>query len=345
MARTQKKRIPSIRLMDKLRALRYFVNSAKAGSFTRAAGQLGVTVPAVQKLVGQLERELGVTLLVRSSQGLALTAAGSRYLFDVESMLAELDRVDGKIRPRKGDLSGTVVVASPSYLIEAIFERSFAEFIVRYPEISLEFRTFDANQSHLRAGMDIYLCHGWFAPPDLVKRTLRISSFITVATRAFWDRYGRPTHPNDLRHIPCLTLRSFSGTLMDLWDYEREGEIVRVPVKGPANFENGQRDAYSRLSLRGFGAIRTSDFLARGLLASGELEPVLPDWQISGGPPIQMYYRGDARNDPSVSAVIDFINEQFETANSRQPTLPPRPDWSHLKLPKASLHVLGKGAA
>lgn len=325
--------------MDKLRALRYFVTSAKSGSFTRAAGQLGVTVPAVQKLVGQLEQELGVALLVRSSQGLALTAAGTRYLIDVDHMLSELERADTKIRPRKGDLSGLVVVAVPTYLIEAIFEPVFDDFVKRYPRIRLDFRSFDSSQDIARAGVDIYICHGWYAPPDLVRRTLAVSNFITVATPEFWGRHGRPSHPNDLKSLPCLAMRTLTGTLMDLWDYERDGEVIRVPVKCMATFENAQRGSLMRLVMLGHAAFRTSDYLTQQERARSELEVVLSDWRGIGAPPIQMLFRSDARSDPAVDAVLDFVAEQFEDFGDVQHAIPERPDWSKRNLPNASLHL------
>jgi LysR family transcriptional regulator, regulator for bpeEF and oprC len=325
--------------MDHLRALRYFMTSAKSGSFTQAAGQLGVTVPAVQKLVGQLERELGVVLLARSSQGLTLTASGMRYLSDIEHLLAELEHAGNKIKPRKNDLSGLVVVATPTYLIAAVFEPAFSAFAQRYPEITLEFRALDTSEDISRAGVDVYLCHGWYSPPDLVQRILTISQFVTLASPEFWNRHGRPTHPNELRTLPCLTMRAPNGTLMDLWDYERNGEIVRVPVKGAATFENSHRDALMRLVLKGHGALRTSDFLTRELLARGELEAVLSDWRGIGAPPVRMLFRNDARRFPAVNAVLDFIAEQFEGLRQPEDIVPPRPDWASHKLSNASLQL------
>ncbi len=325
--------------MDKLRALRYFATSAKSGSFTRAAGQLGVTVPAVQKLVGQLERELGVRLLTRSPQGLALTAVGMRYLADVDHTLAELERADASIRPRTGDLAGLVVVAAPTYFIESFFEPGMQAFVSRYPEICVEFRAFQASADISRPGVDIYLRHGWYAPPDLVQRTLMTSNFVTLATPAFWDRVGRPQHPNDLRSIPCLTMRALNGTLMDLWDFERQGEVVRVPVKGPANFENSQADALKRMVRRGLGAFRSSHYMMREQIASGVLEPALSDWQGIGAPPVQLCFHSDARKRPAVSAVLDFITEQFPGVESSEPDRAQMPDWTKSKLPNASLQL------
>jgi LysR family transcriptional regulator, regulator for bpeEF and oprC len=327
--------------MDKLRALQYFVTAAKSGSFTRAAGQLGVTVPAVQKLVDRLEAGLATKLLQRSPLGLTLTAQGERYLFEVDALLAQLEQADQRARPRAVGQSGVVVIGAPQYLVESIFEREFERFLVDLPDIVLEFRDLDASANVARTGIDIYLNYGWFSPPDVVRRVLAMPKFLTAASPSFWNRCGRPQHPNDLAKLPCLTLRTMTGTLMDLWDYEKDGEIVRVPVKGSANFDNSLRGSMIGLVLRGFGVTRTSDYLMSDQIASGALETVLEDWNCLNAPPLHIQYRREARNDAAVSAVIDWVIARFEGSTSASMTaeLPPRPDWSAFKLPRASLHI------
>jgi LysR family transcriptional regulator, regulator for bpeEF and oprC len=327
--------------MDKLRALQYFVTAARSGSFTRAAGQLGVTVPAVQKLVDRLEAELATKLLQRSPHGLTLTAQGERYLFEVDGLLAQLQRADQKVRPRASGQAGVVVVGAPQYLIEAIFERAFDQFLRELPDVVLEFRDLDASENVARPGIDVYLNYGWYSPPDVVRRVLAKPKFLTAASPAFWDRYGRPSHPNDLEGIPCVVLRTMTGTLMDLWDYEKDGHIVRVPVKGPASFDNALRGSMIGLVRRGYGVTRSSDYLMSEQLSSGQLEAVLCDWNCLNAPPLHIQYRREARNDAAVSAVIDWVIARFQgtTPDSLTAELPPRPDWSAFKLPRASLHI------
>jgi DNA-binding transcriptional LysR family regulator len=80
--------------MDKLRALQYFVAAAEEGSLSAAGRRLGVTVPAVQKLVNSLEASLGVRLFERNAQGLQLTAGGEQYLEACRPLLLELEAVD-----------------------------------------------------------------------------------------------------------------------------------------------------------------------------------------------------------------------------------------------------------
>ena len=327
--------------MDKLRALQYFATAARSGSFTRAAGQLGVTVPAVQKLVDRLEAGLSAKLLQRSPQGLTLTSQGERYLFEVDALLTKLQRADQLVRPRTAGQASVVVVAARQYLVEAIFERAFDQFRAQLPNIALEFRDFDSSQNMARAGADFYLDYGWFSPPDVVRRVLATPKFLTVASPAFWDRYGRPHHPNDLATLPCVTLRTNNGTLMDLWDYEKDGQVFRVSVKGPANFDNSLRGSMVGLVLRGFGVTRSSDYLMSELIAHGELETVLDEWNCLNAPPLHIQYRGDVRKDAAVSEVIDWVIARFEnnTLGTMTADLPPRPDWSGFKLPRASLHL------
>jgi molybdenum-dependent DNA-binding transcriptional regulator ModE len=83
--------------MDQLQAMRYFVAAAQGRSFSAAARQLDVSVPAVAKLVAALEKTLGAQLFERTSRGLSLTSQGAAYLDDCHNALSLIDQADERL--------------------------------------------------------------------------------------------------------------------------------------------------------------------------------------------------------------------------------------------------------
>jgi len=134
----------------------------------------------------------------------------------------------------------------------------------------------------------------------------RVQRFATAATPAYLDRRGRPEHPRDLLHHACLRGRFASG-MMAPWEFEREGEVVRVDPEGPLLVRIGTAtDLAVDAALAGVGIINLFEDWLRPYLDSGVLEPVLESWwQRFSGP--FLYYPGRRLVPAPLRAFIDFI--------------------------------------
>jgi len=166
--------------MDKLRALQYFIAAAEEGSFSAAARRFELSVPAVTKLVGALERELGVRLLERSTRGLALTPQGAAYREACAPLLAQLAEADraaaGPVRAR------TLVVGAPALLARALLIPALPGYRDKHPHVQIELRTVDqltVTDAEAR-GFDVLIALGWPGALDLVKRPLAQSRLTLV---------------------------------------------------------------------------------------------------------------------------------------------------------------------
>jgi len=164
-----------------VRQLRYFVKIAECGSFSRAASELNVAQPALSQHVANVEAELGVTLLRRSTKGVTLTECGETLLGHAEAILRQMENAARAVRNQASDPSGTVSVGLPSSvsLVMAVpllmeVERRFPSIHVRVIENHSGFLlewvkagridlgiVFDAEESpsvHLRPLMEEDLC-------------------------------------------------------------------------------------------------------------------------------------------------------------------------------------------
>lgn len=328
--------------MDKLKALEYFSAAAEAGSFARAAQRLDISVPAVQKLVGALERTLGVTLLQRDSRGVRLTPTGREYLDRCRRVLLEADDLTQAERRLGGSVErpgGMLAVAAHSQLAHHVLLPALPRFHALYPDIEIDFRTVHRITDADATTADVLLLHGWpEVPPDYVHRKLGGARSLIMAAPDYWASHGVPRQPADLARHACLMMRNPAGILLDLWEFKRAGDTVQVPVRGWLS--SNAREAVMDLVLAGHGVGRFSEITTRDHVQTGRLVPVLLDWEVQGGPPMNLLFKGNARRSPRLRVFIDYALQCVRELEAEgDPTSPrvstDRPAW----------HVRGYGRA
>lgn len=316
--------------MDKLRALQYFIAAAEEGSFAGAARQLEVSVPAVHKLIRALEGALGVVLFERSVRGLTLTASGEAYLGSCRPLLDELAALDESMSRSADSPSGVLVVGAPPQLAHHFLMPALPRFRARCPEVQIDLRVVHRTSDTDAAAVDVFLLHGWPEVNDLVHRRLGHERSVIAAAPSYWAQRGIVQHPDDLARHACLVLRNPAGTLIDLWEFERGGQTASVKVGGWIC--SNSREIVLDAVLTGEGVGRFSTLATRAHLQSGRLVPVLLDWEVKGGPPLNLLYRPAHRRTPRVRVFLDFVMALLQELESDDPGslqrgLVERPKW------------------
>lgn len=308
--------------MDKLRAIEYFVCAAAEGSLSAAAHRLGVTVPAVSKLLASLERSLGARLFERSARGLALTPAGEEYLAACQSVMETLAAADDGVGRARTQLAGPVAMAVQNVLAQHCLAPALGRFHARHPGIRLDVRDFATGREADVEGADLRVALVWDEQPDQVVRVLARPRLVVCAAPAYWARHGMPAHPRDLERHNCFVLRAVRGTAMDHWPFERDGEQEAAVVAGWMTVSNVNRDVAVAAALAGEGVVRSLDIVLEEHLRSGRLVAALSDWSATDAPSVRLMARPAAMRLPRVRATVDFLKEAFADVERRCTALP-----------------------
>ncbi len=141
-------------MSDRMSALRLFVRVARAGSFSRAAREVGVSQPSASRIVATLEKEIGAPLFTRSTRALSLTEGGAEYLSRVEAALAALEEADHVARGT-GELRGVLRVAASSSFAQHVVIPRLDEFLGRNPKLRLVLLVNDHRQALITEGVDV----------------------------------------------------------------------------------------------------------------------------------------------------------------------------------------------
>ncbi len=288
--------------------LNAFLAVARAGGFRDGARASGSSASGLSEAVRRLETRLGVRLLHRTTRSVVPTEAGARLLERLGPALGEvqaaLDVVNGFRDRRAGTLRLNVPMSAARLVLPAIVPR----FLATYPEIRLEVMADESFVDVLAAGCDAGIRYDERLEQDMIAVPIgpRVQRFATAAARVYLDRHGRPQHPRDLLRHACLRGRFASGS-MPPWEFERDGEVVRIDPGGPLVVTlGGAADLAVEAAIAGTGIVSLFEDWLRPHFASGALEPVLePWWQSFSGP--FLYYSGRRLVPAPLRAFIDFI--------------------------------------
>ncbi|AUX39572.1 LysR family transcriptional regulator [Sorangium cellulosum] len=285
-----------------------FVAVARAKSFRDAARATGRSASAVSEAVRRLEEQLGVRLLHRTTRSVAPTEAGARLLDRLVPALGEVAAAVDVVNGFRDRPAGTLRLNVPVSAARLVLPDIIPAFLAAYPEIQLEVVAEDAFIDVLAAGCDAGIRYDERLEQDMIAVPIgpRIQRFATAAAPAYLDRRGRPEHPRDLLQHACMRGRFSSGQMIT-WEFERDGEVVRVDPAGPLLVSAGAAvDLAVDAAIAGVGVIHLFEDWLRPHLDSGALEPVLePWWQSFSGP--FLYYPGRRLVPAPLRAFIDFV--------------------------------------
>ena len=181
--------------------MRTLVQVVESGTFSAAARRLLVGQPSISKMVAQLEAELGVQLLLRSSRGLTPTEAGMAYYQGARRALDALQDAEAGARGEGASLSGRLVAYAPVTFARLHIMPHLPAFLEAHPDLTLDLVLDDRNVDLLEGGADIALRLGHLEDSAMTARRLARGPRTLLATPEYIARYGTPAHPSELsRH-------------------------------------------------------------------------------------------------------------------------------------------------
>ena len=296
--------------------LNAFVTVARAGGFRDGARSSGASASGLSEAVTRLETQLGVRLLNRTTRTVVPTEAGQRLLERLGPAFAEVEAAVDVVNNYRDRPAGTLRLNVPVSAVRLVLPAIVPRFLAAYPDIRLEVVAEDNFIDVLAAGCDAGIRYDERLEQDMIAIPIgpRIQRFATAASPNYLDRHGRPNHPRDLLNHACLGGRFSSGAMVAPWEFEREGEIVRVEPQGPLLVSVGTAtDLAVAAAIAGTGIVTLFEDWLRPHLASGQLEPVLePWWQSFSGP--FLYYPGRRLVPAPLRAFVDFVRSELPRA-------------------------------
>ena len=253
-----------------------FIAVVDAGSFTAAAGKLGVTKSAISRRVSDLEEELGVRLLQRTTRTLSLTEAGERYLEYARRALQEAEAAEDAATALQDSPRGRLRIGSPMSFGRLFVARAIPTFLARYSDVAVDVTMDDRVLDLVSGGFDLAIRIGNLAESSLIARKLAPSRQVLCASPAYLARREPLQAPHDLLEHDCLRYAYFSQG--NEWALIRGDEHHEIRVSGRYQVNNSE--ALREAAVQGTGIARIPLFIVADDLRAGRLRRVLPDYEM-----------------------------------------------------------------
>lgn len=299
--------------MDRLRMMETFVRVVETGSFSAVARETLTTQSAISKQMQALETYLGAKLLVRSTRSHSLTEAGRLYYERCRQILDTMEEARAEVHLTEHEISGSLRVAAPASFGRQHIVPRLPGFYERYPRIRIDLQLDDSFVDLVASGIDVAFRVGELRDSRLIARRIGTAHRATLASPAYLEKFGEPSHPHELLQHHCLV---YTGLVnINEWTYRQDGaEDIVVRVDG--NFRSNSSEAIRQAVVEGLGISYSTVWSYGDDIRAGRARPILTRYRLPTLP-LNVVFQPARR--PSLK-IQHFVN-YFEKAFSQDPDI------------------------
>jgi DNA-binding transcriptional LysR family regulator len=287
-------------MSDRLFALRLFTRVARKGSFSAAGRELNIPQSTASRTIAALEREIGLALFVRTTRAVTLTDAGSDFLARIEAILTELDEAEYAARGT-GKLHGVLRIGlGTNFAVRQVIPR-LAVFMDQHPALRIDLMMGDQRQDLVTEGVDVALRLGSLADSTATARRICTWPRVLAASRAYLDRAGIPTAPEDLSR--CAIILG-PGSLGGQWSFRKGDTATSVQVEG--RLIARESEGAIAATVAGLGIVMAAYCACQREVERGELIRLFPEWDVGAVELNAVFVSGRAAK-PSARAFVEYL--------------------------------------
>ncbi|MBZ8139289.1 LysR family transcriptional regulator [Rubrivivax gelatinosus] len=296
--------------MDKLSAMQAFTRVVEAGTFTKAADSMGLPKAAVTRLIQGLEEQLRTKLLNRTTRRVTVTPDGAAYYERVSRLLNDLDELEGSLTHARVTPKGRIRVDVSSSVARLLLIPALPQFHEQYPDIQIDLGVSDRPVDLVGDKIDCVLRAGEITDPSLVARRVGSWRFVCAASPDYIRRHGLPRHPRELESGEHKVVSYFSSQTGRHFpfDFNRDGE--RIEIQGRYRLSVNDGNAFLTAAINGLGIVQIPYFTLRPHMDSGELVPLLCDWDTDALP-MYVVYPPNRHLSTKLRVFVDWVAELF----------------------------------
>ncbi|REF73268.1 LysR family transcriptional regulator [Paracoccus versutus] len=285
-----------------------FLAVARERSFTRAAGKIGISQPALSHTIRQLEARLGVRLLTRTTRAVTLTEAGERLLNGLGPAFDEIDAQIASLGDLRDKPAGTIRISASDHGIDKILWPKISKFLLNYPDINVELARDNGLTDIVKERYDAGVRMGHRLAKNMISARIGPDlRFAVVGAKSYFKKHTEPAHPQDLLRHSCINIRLPTLGGFWTWEFVEDDRAIKLRVDGQLAFNN-LYDAL-KAAIAGHGLAYVPEDMALPEIEKGRLKRVLEDFSpwVDG---YHLYYPSRRQSSPAFVALVEALRHR-----------------------------------
>ncbi|HUK41117.1 MAG TPA: LysR family transcriptional regulator [Candidatus Acidoferrales bacterium] len=256
-----------------LDAIAVFVKVVQAGSFSQAAKLLDMPNSTVSAKVAVLEKQLGVTLLQRTTRKLRVTQAGEVYFKRCVQALEELQAAENEVATAQREPQGLLKLTAPVELGHGLLPALVDGFLQKYPKMGVELLITNRVLDLIAEGVDLAIRAGSLKDSRLIAKRFTLGEFTLWAGPSYLQKHAAPSDPTALTQHECIQFSRFKDSA---WSLTNGKETATVTVFGRVVADDFE--TIRSMACLGAGIGLIPSFLCAEKVKQRELVRILPQW-------------------------------------------------------------------
>lgn len=292
--------------MDRLHLLNVFVAVVNTGGFAAAARKLAISPAAVTRAINDLETQLGVRLLARTTRVVRVTEPGARYADDCRRILAELAEANESVAGMHGAPGGRLTLTAPVLFGAKFIAPIVTEYLHSYPAVMASCWFVDRVVNMMEEGVDVAIRIGEL--PDSSMQAVRVGSVRRVICGApsYLAEHGAPQVPDDLATHTIVCANAVAPA--SEWQLMQDGAPVVVKVH--PRMTSTTNDAALVAAVNGFGLTRLLSYQVADAMLAGQLAVVMRAYEPAALP-VHVVHREGRHASRKARAFLDLAIERL----------------------------------
>lgn len=254
-----------------------FFAVAREGSFTRAAAKLGVSQSALSQTIRGLEEQLGLRLLIRTTRSVSPTEAGEHLLRTVAPRFEDIETELAALREMRVKPAGRIRITAGEHSALTVLSPALARLLPEYPDIEVEIHADNGMTDIVAERFDAGVRLGDQVAKDMIAVPVGPDMrMAVVAAPSYFEKMPKPLTPHELTAHNCIKMRLPTYGGVYAWDFEKDGQQMKVRIEGQMVFNNLALRLHAVLA--GLGLAYLIEDQVASHIAAGRLVRVLEDW-------------------------------------------------------------------
>jgi DNA-binding transcriptional LysR family regulator len=291
--------------MDKLNLMSSFIAVVEEGNFTAAARRIGKTTALVSTHISQLEENLDVRLVTRSTRSIKLTSTGLSYYEEAKRVLDDIASLEAKVRQEHESLVGEIRITAPTTFGELVLAPLFADMITNNPQLKIDLSLNDRFVDIVAEGFDMAIRIGQLEDSAMIARKISMTKMVLCASPEYLAKHGHPKHPEDLQKMPCIF---DTNNRNNYWSFKDGKQDLNI--KPNSIMKVNSAVAAGKLASLGLGICSSPQFAVQDKLDAGALVTVLDDFNHTEIP-INAIYSHRRHLSAKVTAILDLLKNEI----------------------------------